>query len=63
MKPSWESAPDWAEYAAQEITASWYWHEKKPRFHPINQEWLSDGRREIIPKIHRHAKDSLEVRP
>lgn len=63
MKPNWHTAPVWAEYAAEELSGTWYWHEYRPRFVEIIGEWRSDGRTEIVPRITVQAKDSLEIRP
>ena len=30
MKPSWDTAPDWAEYLAMDEDGEWYWYENKP---------------------------------
>lgn len=55
--------PAWADYCAQELSSSWYFHEVKPRFNELSGEWISTGRREIVPRITVSAKDSLVVRP
>lgn len=63
VRPDWTKAPVWAEYAAQELSGSLYWHERKPRYVEITGEWRSDGKTEIIPRVDRPAKDTLEIRP
>lgn len=30
MKPSWEIAPDWANWLAQDESGVWYWFEERP---------------------------------
>lgn len=63
MKPNWTSAPEWANYASQELSGSWYWHETRPRFQELTGEWISKGKRQIVPKVTVQAKDTLELRP
>lgn len=63
MKPNWQTAPDFARYAAQEQSGTWYWHEAKPRFQELTGEWISKGQRQIVPKVSVQAKDTLEGRP
>jgi len=29
-KPSWDDAPSWANYLAQNEDGQWFWYEKKP---------------------------------
>lgn len=63
MKPNWASAPSWANYASQELSGSWYFHEEKPVYVEICGEWRSSGRTQIVPKVTLQAKDTLESRP
>lgn len=63
MKPDWDRSPQWARYAAQEISGAWYWHELQPTYHDLSTEWLSNGRREIMPKVEFRPRDTLEERP
>lgn len=63
MKPNWDMAPPWAEYAAQEMSGTWFWHSRKPRFISILGEWKSDGQTAVIPKVELPAQATLEVRP
>lgn len=35
MKPSWEDAPEWANYLAMDEDGDWYWF----KFEPIMAEW------------------------
>jgi len=64
VKPSWENAPDWAQWLAQDEDGSWWWYGAKP-------EW-SDGfwwaetvlflrasNRPFFPE----AESTLEARP
>lgn len=63
MKPNWSAAPTWANYAAQELSGSWYFHELQPVYVEIVGEWRSKGRTQIVPKVSLQAKDTLEGRP
>lgn len=29
-KPSWDDAPDWAGWLAQDGTGAWFWYERRP---------------------------------
>lgn len=43
MRPDWQRAPAWANYAAQEMSGSWYWHAERPCFVELCGEWRSNG--------------------
>ena len=30
MKPSWNDAPEWAQWLAMDEDCEWFWYEKKP---------------------------------
>ncbi len=30
MKPSWDDAPEWAQWLAMDAYGEWYWYEEKP---------------------------------
>lgn len=38
--PSWDDAPKWARYLAQDSDGAWWWYEKKPQ--PLDGFWWSD---------------------
>lgn len=63
MKPNWSSAPEWANYASQELSGTWYWHAERPRYQELTGEWISKGQRQIVPKVTLRAQDTLESRP
>jgi hypothetical protein len=63
MKPNWQAAPDFARWAAQELSGTWYFHEERPRFQELTGEWVSTGQRLIVPRVSVQAKDTLEGRP
>lgn len=48
MKPSWNDAPDWAKYLAQDFNGDWYWFENEPQTDSDWREWeCADGNCEI----------------
>lgn len=63
MKPNWKVSPPWAQYASQELSGSWYWHEHRPKFQELTGEWVSTGKRQIMPKVEFSARQSMEERP
>lgn len=65
MKPDWSSknVPDWAMYAAQEASGSWYWYSDRPTYSEICTEWQTKGQRQIIPKVELRPQETLEARP
>lgn len=63
MRPDWTRAPEWAGWAAQELSGTTYFHELKPKYQPLTGEWVSKGRTQIVPKVDRSAQDTLEQRP
>jgi hypothetical protein len=42
-KPSWEDAPVWAQWSAQEESGFWRWYEVKPDMIEWLGLWSSDG--------------------
>ncbi len=40
MKPSWDDAPEWAQWLAMDESGRWWWYEKRP----VRKEeyWLGD---------------------
>ena len=34
QKPSWENAPEWANFLAMDITGDWFWYEFEPELTP-----------------------------
>jgi hypothetical protein len=61
MKPSWNDAPEWANYLAMDEDGLWCWHEEKPD-KKKDCFWESGGKMELVrEKI--YWGDSLEERP
>lgn len=59
-KPSWDTAPEWANWLAMDGNGEWYWYESKPewRFNIWRSEDASCGAGYTTTAI-----DSLEQRP
>jgi hypothetical protein len=64
MKPDWSTAPEWANYLAQDKFGDWYWYENKPEARPLS--WM------VIPHFALAStgkgsvpnwRDTLEERP
>lgn len=69
-KPSWSSAPGWANWLAMDIDGEWCWHEDEPHIDHWGVVWssLTDGQQthaatEIDPAVIRDWKNTKEGRP
>ena len=63
MKPDWEKAPPWANYASMDKDGQWWWYEIEPTL--TDNEYvffISAGRFEIITETNKW-KETLEKRP
>lgn len=62
-KPSWDDAPEWANWLAMDSDGAWYWYEKKPY---IDESiWDMQLRSRVIkaePLIYDEWENSLEAR-
>jgi hypothetical protein len=45
MKPSWNDAPEWANYLAQDKNCDWNWFQELPYIDEKLEEWISFGAR------------------
>ena len=62
-KPSWDSAPEWAEYLAKDDYGRWYWYEHEPNYR-FKVWWMSrEGRVQLAFEEQIEPKDTLEKRP
>jgi hypothetical protein len=62
MKPDWNDAPEWANYAAMDKEGDWYWYEILPR--KLCTRWLSeDGKCEMVNFSRMVWESSLKKRP
>ena len=58
-KPSWNTAPSWANYLARDSDGEWIWHKEKPI--QKNYYWVSSGKQELAGE--ENWWESLEERP
>ena len=65
MKPSWDDAPEWAQWLAMDSGGDWYWYENLPTL--LNYIWSNvgddDSRYEVAFRVIQHWRNSLEERP
>jgi hypothetical protein len=45
MKPDWATAPDWAQWVAQDDDGSWWWFQTEPE--NVDGLWVADGDEEL----------------
>ena len=63
-KPSWNSAPAWANYLAMDKSGDWYWFELEPFENEYSFYWGASGRVELASAAQEtHWAKSLEKRP
>lgn len=60
-KPSWDEAPYWANYLAQDEDCYWSWYEKKP-IKGNDGRFRSEGRYEILELYNPDWDQTLEER-
>jgi hypothetical protein len=69
MKPSWDEAPEWANYLAQDYNGEWYWYNAKPTYNPYLTHWFltypygGTKRQLYVPDPNPNWKDTLEEKP
>jgi len=62
-KPSWNDAPQWANWLAMDSDEGWYWYEDEPLIGKFDM-WCAQGRCEpVCDNISYSAADTLEKRP
>jgi len=62
MKPSWDEAPDFAQYLAMDDNGDWYWYEFKP-VQRIATWGISAGRYLLALKSEGGWRNTMEARP
>lgn len=66
-KPSWNDAPEWAKYLAQDRAGSWWWYEEKPDYMDWSGSWsVKDfglSRVRVAHEVDDGSAQSLEMRP
>lgn len=61
-KPSWDDAPEWAQWMAQDENGEWYWYEREPV--EQRESWSAMGGRARSADPGRHIwTDTKEARP
>ena len=62
MKPSWNNAPEWANYLAMNRDGEWYWHMNAP--YKIGYCFISFHRHSFAGSGHgKKWEDTIETRP
>ena len=61
MKPSWNDAPEWAQYLAADKDGAWYWYECEPM--AGDAAFIQDYSTDIDHAPLLNWRDSLESRP
>jgi hypothetical protein len=63
-KPSWETAPSWAEWLVMQPDGSWWWFEGNPRIvdHGLGDEWAHAGRAKCATEPTLDWRDTKEGR-
>lgn len=62
-KPSWESAPDWANWLAMDGDGTWFWYENKPHVMEESNSFSAEGKSLGVIETHSGWEDSLEEKP
>jgi hypothetical protein len=62
MKPSWNDAPEWANWLAMDDNGNWYWYSAEPSYDFGDGLW-KDGGESDIASCPISAESSLERRP
>lgn len=60
-KPSWDDAPEWAQWLAQDQDGSWWWFEWAPQRQ--QEAWNFGGKAQIAKGEFLDWEESLEARP
>lgn len=61
-KPSWESAPDWANWLAMDSNGVWFWYENEPHIEDKTR-FLAEGKCLEVPAYADGWQNSVEKRP
>lgn len=64
-KPSWDDAPEWANWLAQDEIGDWFWYERKPENADDDEFWFSDYDFELASDGEENPswRNTLETRP
>lgn len=61
MKPSWNDAPEWAQYLAADKDGSWFWYASKPEISQV--AFINNCGEDVEYAPLLNWRDSLESRP
>ncbi len=64
--PSFDNAPEWANFVAMDSSGDWYWYEKEPKWLMSSGIWARvDGRGTLVEDPHADVDPSqtLTARP
>jgi len=63
MKPSWDDAPEWANYLAMDYDGEWFWFEFEPKLNSSGKVWARmSGRAKTAEICGDFHQESLEPR-
>ena len=60
-KPSWDDAPEWANYLAIDESGVWYWYSDAPIW--SDDRWITGTLYEVAEAVPVEAEQTLEARP
>lgn len=61
-KPSWDDAPEWANFLAMDDSSEWYWFEREPAYCEYDNDWNEisvEGR--VKPATKKNQDDGIET--
>ncbi len=61
--PSFDNAPEWANFVAMDGSGDWFWYEYEPTWNVYYDEWRGTGRTLYIDASIPPASQTLTVRP
>ena len=59
-RPSWQHAPEWAEFLACDNDGHWWWYESRPHVEIASGRWISGG---VSERACNDWWETLEERP
>jgi len=62
MKPSWEDAPEWANYLVMDSDGGWWWFQCEPSTNGCGG-WSSNCGNVLFSKMESFWFESMEVKP
>ena len=62
MKPSWDEAPEWANWLAMDRSGDWFWYAVEPDCDNIHGWWNTKLKNEFAA-LNTNWRETLERRP